>query len=337
MEFLQSKGKQFTKIAQDFTLHLIEGEKVHASVQIGLGNYLLTQFRLVSLNLTGGIKASYPLAELESFRTEPGKLGVNFYITPRGKSEIKLGALPPEIESDFPDLLSRLMDSAEASSDLRSESLDFASERYANIPTNRKKSSLPKHLVKSIMKNSKANEDPLMIITGQVDSTDGSLIVYSDRCVISKSGIIGGFMSGSLGGSRDAVFYFRDITGIEYNSGMFTGVLEILTASYEGSGNKDFWTGFLNANKNLGINDPRTLSNTLPLMKDDYASAKPLIDKLRTMIQEAKETKVIVNTTVAQSAPSTADELQKLAELLDKGLLTPDEFKVAKNKLLGIG
>lgn len=335
MEILQSKGKHFLKLAEEFKLHLVDDESVFASVQIGMTNYLLTQFRLVALNLSGAApKASYPLTELESFRTDKGKLGAVLFITPKGKEEIKLGSLLPEIEEKFLELLGELMESAEESSDLRSESLDFAAERYASIPTNRKRAKLPKHLVKSIMKNSKANEDPLMIITGQVDSTDGSLIVYSDRCVISKSGIIGGFMAGSLGGSRDAVFYFRDITGIEYNSGMVTGVLEILTASYDGSGNKDFWTGFLNPSKNLSLNDPRTLSNTLPLMKDDYISAKPLIDKLRTMIQEAKETKVIVNAPAIQAPLSPAEEIQKLAELVDKGLLSPEEFQAAKLKLI---
>lgn len=335
MELLQNKGKHFTRLAQDFSIHLIDGEVVAASVQVGMTNYLLTQFRLIALNMSGAApKASYPLTELESFRTENGKLGTNLFITPKGKGEMKLGSMLPEIEAEFPKLLEKLMETAEASPELRPESLDYAAERYASIPTNRKLSKLPKHLVKAIMNNSKVNEDPLMIITGQADSTEGSLLVYSDRCVIAKSGIIGGFMTGSLGGSRDAVFYFRDITGIEYNSGMFTGVLEILTASYDGSANKDFWRGISNPNRNSSVNDPRALSNTLPLIKDDYISAKPLIDKLRTMINEAKETKVIVNTHAPQSPSSPAEEIQKLADLLERGLLTPEEFQAAKTKLL---
>ena len=139
-------------------------------------------------------------------------------------------------------------------------------------------------------------------------------------------------MSGSLGGSRDATFYFRDITGIEYNSGMLTGVLEILTASYQGSANKDYWTGILNGDKNKSGNDPRALSNTLPLIKSDYLSAKPLIDQLRTMIQDSKETKIVVNNT--SPSGSAADELGKLAELMDKGLITLEEFQAAKKRLL---
>lgn len=331
---LLSKGKQFVREAENFKLQALEGEEVLASIQIGIGVYLLTNFRLVGIASGGGIKTSHPLSEIKSFRVAPGKLGTVFYITTGSDGETKVGGLLSDTASEFQALFATAFEKAEASPELRVESIAAASGRYANVPTNRAKANLPTHLVKSIEKNAKTGEDPLMIITGQYDSTDGSLIVFKDRCVISKSGIIGGFMAGSLGGSRDATFYFRDITGIEYNSGMLTGVLEILTASYQGSENKDYWTGILNGNKNKAGNDPRTLSNTLPLVKSDYVSAKPLIDQLRTMIQDAKETKIIVNTAAPAAAVSAADELGKLAELMDKGLITLEEFQAAKKRLL---
>jgi len=331
---LQSKGKQFTKDADAFKIHALEGESVLASVQIGIGTFLLTNYRLVSLALMGGIKASFPLSETEAFRSEPSKLGTAFYLTLKGKPEEKIGVMMEDIAPDFDALLISTLRMFESPPELRVESKDAASERYSLVPTNRRKGNVPSHLVKAIQKNTKTGEDPIMIISGQYDSTDGSLIVFSDRCVISKSGIIGGFMAGSLGGSRDATFYFKDITGIEYNSGMLTGVLEILTPSYESSPNKDFWTGILNADKNKSVNDPRASSNTLPLMKDDYLSAKPLIDKLKTMIQESKDLKVVVNTSPVPST-SSADELLKLADLMEKGLVTPDEFQAAKKRLLG--
>jgi hypothetical protein len=75
---LQSKGKQFTKDADAFKIHALEGESVLASVQIGIGTFLLTNYRLVSLALMGGIKASFPLSETEAFRSEPSKLGTAF-------------------------------------------------------------------------------------------------------------------------------------------------------------------------------------------------------------------------------------------------------------------
>jgi hypothetical protein len=329
---LLSKGKQFVREADNFKILALEGEEVLASIQIGLGAYLLTNIRLVGISPGGGVKTSHPLSEIKSFRVADGKLGKIFFITTDSEGETKVGGLLADTAEKFPELFSIALQKAEASPELRVESIAAASGRYANVPTNRAKANLPTHLVKVIEKNAKTGEDPLMIITGQYDSTDGSLIVFKDRCVISKSGIIGGFMSGSLGGSRDATFYFRDITGIEYNSGMLTGVLEILTASYQGSENKDYWTGFLKADKNKSGNDPRAMSNTLPLIKSDYLSAKPLIDQLRTMIQDSKETKIVVNNT--SPAVSAADELGKLAELMDKGLITLEEFQAAKKRLL---
>lgn len=337
MELLQSKGKAFANAVEDVKEHLAPDEKVYASIQLGLSTVLLTKYRIAVLTLAGiDIKASYALADIDSFRIEAGKISRILYITPRGQKEVKLGGIYPDVESKFIELLTSLMDGAEALPEVRSNSVAMSAQRYASIPTNRTKAGLPNHLVKSIINNSKQNEDPEMIITGSIDSTDGSLIVYRDRCVISKSGIIGGLMAGTLGGSRDATFYFKDITGIEYNSGMMSGVLEILTASYDGSANKDYWRGITNPNRNNSKNDPRALSNTLPLMKADYMAAKPLIDKLRTMIQEAKETKVIIQAASSIPANSTADEIQKLAELMEKGLLSQEEFQAAKNKLLGL-
>jgi hypothetical protein len=52
------------------------------------------------------------------------------------------------------------------------------------------------------------------------------------------------------------------------------------------------------------------------------------------MIRESKETKVVVNVESAVSAPSAADELVKLAGLLDRGLITTEEFNDAKKKYL---
>jgi hypothetical protein len=331
---LQSKGKQFTKDAEAFALHAVDGETVLASLQIGMSTFILTNFRLVRWALSGGVKSSYPLNEIESYRSESSKLGVAFFVTLSQKPEEKLGVVFEDIASDFELLLKSALDNSESTPGLRAESRSLSAERYAQVPSNRRKGNFPSHLTKAIEKNARTGEDPVMIISGQYDSTEGSLIVFADRCVISKSGLLAGFMTGSLGGSRDATFFLKDITGIEYNSGMLSGVLEILTASYDGSPNKDFWTGVLNPNRNTSLNDPRALSNTLPLTKVDYLSAKPLIDSLRDMIRESKETKVVVNVESAVSAPSAADELVKLAGLLDRGLITTEEFNDAKKKYL---
>lgn len=329
---LLSKGKRFAKEAEGFQSHALPDEVTLASVQIGMSTYLLSNLRLVKLALSGGPKESYPLTEIESFRFQQSRLNqLQFFITPTGQEEIKLGSIM-DVGEAFQELFGQTHQRGATNTSLRIESRSAHAQRWADVPTNRKKDGLPKHLVKAIERNAKAGEDPVMIITGQYDSTDGSLIVFADRCVISKSGIIGSFYAASLGGGREATFFFRDITGIEYNSGMLTGVLEILTASYQGSSTKDFWAGLTNPSRNNSQNDPRVSSNTLPLPKADYLSAKPLIDTLRTMIHEAKQTTVVV--TAPGTPMSIADEVGKLSDLVDKGLMTPEEFEAAKQRLL---
>ena len=217
----------------------------------------------------------------------------------------------------------------------KKEALEAGRQKYSSVRTNRKKASLPAHLVHALERNTRHDELPAMIITGSYDSTEGSLIVFADRCVISKSGIIAGFMAGSLGGAREATFFFPDITGIEYNSGLLFGVLEILTASYSGGATKDFWSGITNSNRNKSQNDPRTSSNTLPLPKDDYLGAKELIEDLRSMIASSKMTKVVIEGNSQPSSIGIADELEKLSRLRDSGVLSNEEFAASKAKLLG--
>jgi hypothetical protein len=140
---------------------------------------------------------------------------------------------------------------------------------------------------------------------------------------------MGSFMAHTLGGARVATFFYRDITGIEYNSGMFNGVLEILTASYQGTANKDYWkTGLPNED----ANDPWALSNTLPLGKMHYESAQELMDRLRKLISGSKNDS---SATQTSQHGSMADEIKKLAKLLKEGLIDETEFKEAKKRLLG--
>ena len=330
---LQSKGRESVRAVKLFETYKQAGEEVLASIEVSMAQCILTNQRLVTFKFSGGVKGSYPLTDVESFRFEKGLVGKVFWITPRGLSETKVGTLDEKIAAEFQVLFQSAHSNAESNSDLRTESHAAAASRYASVPTNRTRGNLPKHLVKAITEAAKTGEEPVMIITGSDISWAGSLIVFSDRCVIAKSGVIGGFMSGSLGGSRETTFYFKDINTIEYNSGFMSGVLEILTASYDGTTNKDYWSE-TGVDPNKAKRDPWALSNTLPLNKYDYREAKPLIDQLRDMIRESKETKVIVNTTVESKGPSAADELAKLADLMDRGLITAEEFQAAKQRLL---
>ena len=159
---------------------------------------------------------------------------------------------------------------------------------------------------------------------------DGLLAAFQDRCLIAKMGAMTSMVAGSLGGGRITTFPYSEITGIEYNAGIALGVLEQLTASYQGSANKDNWRGFLTP-ANSDSNNPRTLSNTLPLDRMLHREALPLLNEMRARIAEAKRPTVVMNAPAAPASQSgLAEELMKLAELRAQGVLDDEEFQAAK-------
>lgn len=172
----------------------------------------------------------------------------------------------------------------------------------------------------------------------------GLVVAFADRLAIIKTGGMSGFMSGALFGGRNTTFYFTDINALEYNSGMVNGVLEVLTASYQGTANKDFWRGSTQS-RNANSNDPYTLSNTLPLPKLVYAQAAPHLQQLRSRISSAKQGIFFTETgeqVPAASAQQTTqanpdglvEQLERLSKLRDAGVLTEEEFAASKARLI---
>lgn len=155
----------------------------------------------------------------------------------------------------------------------------------------------------------------------------GLLAAWDDRVSVIKTGAWTSLMAGSLGGERAATFHFMDITGVEYNSGLINGVLEILTPSYSGGTPKDYWQS--------GSNDPWKQSNTLPLVKTDYNKALDDINELRSRIGQVKSGRNAPM--VEQPSPTAAaEEIRSLAELRDQGILTDEEFNAKKRQILGL-
>lgn len=163
------------------------------------------------------------------------------------------------------------------------------------------------------------------------ETSGGALAAFADHCMIVKVGAMTSMMAGSFGGGRITTFPYGEITGIEYNSGMLNGVLEVLTASYQGSANKDYWRGTFKS-VNSDSNNPWILSNTLPIGKPIYQQALPLLNEMRAKIAEAKRPTVVMNAPLPPSNGSggLADEIGKLAALRDQGVLSEQEFQAAK-------
>lgn len=179
----------------------------------------------------------------------------------------------------------------------------------------------------AIREHAQPHEVPWFVLGAEV--AGGALAAFGDRCMIVKVGAMTSMMAGSFGGGRITTFPYGDITGIEYNSGMVNGVLEILTPSYQGSANKDYWRGSFKST-NSDSNNPWALSNTLPIGKPTYQQALPLLNEMRARIAEAKRPTIHMSAPTTPAGAGLADELTKLAALRDQGILTDQEFQAAK-------
>lgn len=209
-------------------------------------------------------------------------------------------------------------------------------------PNTRVRGDLSAKASRAVGRQCQGQEEPWLILTSA--GAAGVLAAFDDRLAIIKTGAATSLMAGSLGGERAALFHYVDITGLEYNSGFITGVLEILTASYNGSANKDYWRGKTQS-RNADSNDPWTLSNTLPLSKVEYTVFQQEIQELKTRISRAKQppppaalTVTAPEPTPAATPPAAGDELlerlERLTALHTTGALTDEEFTAAKARLL---
>lgn len=185
----------------------------------------------------------------------------------------------------------------------------------------------------TVLAHCRPGEIPWLIVASLAE---GLLAAFDDRVIIVKTGVMTALQAGALGGGRTSTFAFDHITGMEYNSGFFNGVLEILTPSYSGGANNDYWKG-LGKSANKDTNNPHALSNTLPLDKRTHAQALPHLNELRARISQSKKINVTVEHAPAPVAAggSLAEQLAQLAALRDSGVLDADEFQAAKRKLLG--
>ena len=125
-----------------------------------------------------------------------------------------------------------------------------------------------KTAIEAMRETTMHDESPWLVVGS---GTAGVPAAFADRVSPLKVGGWTSMMAGSFGGGRVTTIMFSDITGIEYNSGLSSGVLEILTASFQGTANKDYLT--------RGENDPWKLSNTLPLGRSDHKRAAPYLDQ----------------------------------------------------------
>lgn len=109
------------------------------------------------------------------------------------------------------------------------------------------------------------------------------------------------------------------INNVSYSSSLFGrifgyGNVEIQTAAETGATVYDM------------VENPRRLKDSITQMQEDY---KTLLSR-----RQAKEMAESLGTHFGKGGSGIGSELEKLAELKAKGILTEEEFRMAKNRLL---
>ena len=143
--------------------------------------------------------------------------------------------------------------------------------------------------------------------------------VFADRVVIKTAATLGNLFIGNATDGEKTIYY-SDCIGVQFKeSGVTIGYLQLETASGMMNNNQ---SNFFN--ENSFTFDPSAISNDR--MRDVAAY-------IRERISEAKKAK---NAPSVVQQISAADELKKIKELLDMGILTQEEFDAKKKQLLGM-
>lgn len=145
-------------------------------------------------------------------------------------------------------------------------------------------------------------------------SVGDGLKVYEDRIVISHSGVLNFFAMGIKG---DKTIYYNDLTAVQFKkAGWICGHIQFsLLGGRESVG---------------GVFAASSDENTITINSSENDIAEKMVTYIQEKIKEARQPKV------ATAATSSADEIMKLKNLLDMGIITQEEFDAKKKQLLGL-
>lgn len=177
---------------------------------------------------------------------------------------------------------------------------------------------LTKDANKLLDQNLAPGEVVRLIIRGTFSS---ALIGTDRRAFVSKQGMMGGVLFGKKLTSYD----YRNLTGVHLETGVMSGVFAL---EGPGIGSQDLsrWS--------QGKNDPDKAPHALALNRAHFDQAKAGAALLRQLIAAAQQPVPAPAAGAAAAQPDVPDQIRKLGELRDAGLLTAAEFESKKADLL---
>ena len=166
-----------------------------------------------------------------------------------------------------------------------------------------------------ILENNISNKEKVII---KLKGAHGEGLVVTDNKVYVLKW---GFMAGSTFGGRCLGFHFNDIMGVELKKGIFIGALEILTPSIQNT-QKTYWGA------KGGGNSAIESDNIVTFRRNEFSIFQETARLIREMVGNEK---------VREKSDGTGlEELEKLSQLKDKGIITKEEFETKKRQILGL-
>ena len=145
-------------------------------------------------------------------------------------------------------------------------------------------------------------------------SVGDGLKVYEDRIMITHSGVLNFFAMGIKG---DKTIYYSDLTAVQFKKAGWT------------AGHIQF--SLLGGRESVGgVFAASSDENTITINSKDNEIAEKMVTYIQEKIKEARSPKVV------STATSAADEIMKLKNLLEMGIITQEEFDSKKKQLLGL-
>ena len=152
----------------------------------------------------------------------------------------------------------------------------------------------------------------------EVTGVNGQIELRNDRIIIKRKGMMSKLTQGLKG---DKSILISRISSVQFkNATTFTnGYIQ-----FGFSGGDESKSGLLDATKD---------ENTVMFKKSQQTEFERLRDKVDRLIASANAP---TQTSKSQKPSSDLDELEKLARLKEKGIITEEEFNQKKKQILGI-
>jgi ribosomal protein L7/L12 len=177
--------------------------------------------------------------------------------------------------------------------------------------------------VRNAVLESLRQDEPVIVV---VRGAHGQAMVGTDtRVFVCKPG----FMAGATLGAEVTTWQYRNLAGVQIHKGMMTGAV-ILQGPGQSGHSASYWRGTRD--------DPRKAPNAIPVAAD-WGEVKASVTRLQSQLDQAHRdlaTPPVPSPAVLPTAgaSSIADEIRKLAELRDAGVLDETEFAAAKQRLI---